>query len=95
MVWGGVAHGVKSQMTVKEGNMTAVMLRDEILRPVAVPLVQQRQLLLQQDNARPHVAIVCRNFLAKIIIVPLDWPPYSRSRFVPPHNICGTIWTTE
>ena len=56
--------------------MTAVMYRDEILRPVAVPLVQQRNLILQQDNARPHVARVCQDFLANNDIAPLAWPPY-------------------
>ena len=59
MVWGGIAHGVKSQLIIVAGNMTAVRYRDEILRPVAFPLVQQRNLILQQDNARPHVARVC------------------------------------
>ena len=47
------------------------------MRPVAVPLVQQRNLILQQDNARPHVARVCQDFLAKNNIAPLAWPPYS------------------
>ena len=56
MVWGGIAHGIKSQLIIVAGNMTAVRYRVEILRPVAVPLVQQRNLILQQDNARPHVA---------------------------------------
>ena len=56
MVSGGIAHGIKSQLIIVAGNMTAVRFRDEILRPVAVPLVQQRNLILQQDNARPHVA---------------------------------------
>ena len=59
------------------GNMTTVRYRDEILRPVAVPLVQQRNLILQQDNARPHVARVCQDFLANNNIAPLAWPPYS------------------
>ena len=77
MVWGGIAHGIKSQLIIVAGNMTAVMYRDEILRPVAVPLVQQRNLILQQDNARPHVARVCQNFLANNNIAPLAWPPYS------------------
>ena len=76
MVWGGIAHGVKSQLIVVDGNMTAVRYRDEILGPVAVPLVQ-RHLILQQDNAQPHVARVCQDFLANNNIVPLDWPPYS------------------
>ena len=35
MVWGGIAHGVKSQLIVAEGNMAAVRYMDEILRPVA------------------------------------------------------------
>ena len=39
MVWGGIAHGIKSQLIIVAGNMTALRYRDEILRPVAVPLV--------------------------------------------------------
>ena len=77
MFWGGIAHGIKSQLIIVAGNMTAVRYRDEILRPVAVPLVQQRYLILQQDNARPHVARVCQDFLANNNIAPLAWPPYS------------------
>ena len=77
MVWGGIAHGIKSQLIIVAGNMTAVRYRDEILRPVAVPLVQQRNLILQQDNARPHVARVCQDFLANNNIAPLAWLPYS------------------
>ena len=77
MVWGGIAHGITSQLIIVAGNMTAVRYRDEILRPVAVPLVQQRNLILQQDNARPHVARVCQDFLANNNIAPLAWPPYS------------------
>ena len=77
MVWGGIAHGIKSQLIIAAGNMTAVRYRDEILRPVAVPLVQQRNLILQQDNARPHVARVCQDFLANNNIAPLAWPSYS------------------
>ena len=76
MVWRGIAHGVKSQLIVLDGNMTAVRYRDEILRPVAVPLVQCH-LILQQDNARPHVSRVCQDFLANNNSIPLDWPPYS------------------
>ena len=77
MFWGGIAHGIKSQLIIVAGNMTAVRYRDEILRPVAVPLVQQRNLILQQDNARPHVARVCQDFLANSYIAPLAWPSYS------------------
>ena len=77
MVWGGIAHGIKSQLIIVAGNMTAVRYMDEILRPVAVPLVQQRNLILQQDNARPHIARVCQDFLSNNNMAPLAWPPYS------------------
>ena len=46
MVWGGIAHGIKPQLIIVAGNMTAVRYKDKILRPVAVPLVQQRNLIL-------------------------------------------------
>ena len=59
MVWGGIPYGVKSPLIVVPGNLTAVRYRDEILRPVAVPLLQQHQLTFQHDNARPHVARLC------------------------------------
>ena len=77
IVWGGISHGVNSPLIVVPGNLTAVRYRDEILRPVAVPLVQQHQIIFQHGNARPHVARVCQDFLANNNIVPLDWPPYS------------------
>ena len=64
MVWGGISHGVKSPLIVVLGNLTAVRYRDEILRLVAEPLVQQHQMIFQHDNARPHVARVCQDFLA-------------------------------
>ena len=77
MVWGGISHGVTLPLIVVPGNLTAVKYRDEILRPVAVPLVQQHQMSFQHNNAHPHVARVCQDFLANNNIVPLDWPPYS------------------
>ena len=70
MVWGGIAHGIKSQLIIVAGNMTVVRYRDEILRPVAVPLVQQRNLILQQDNSRSHVARDCQDVLANNNIGP-------------------------
>jgi transposase len=77
MVWGGIYHGLKSPLIVIADNLTDVGYRDEILRPVAVPFVQQHHLILQQDNARPHVTRVCQDFLTNHNINPLDWPLYS------------------
>jgi transposase len=77
MVWGGIAHGRKTPLVVIDGTLTAVRYRDVILQPHAVPFVRRHNLVLQQDNARPHVARVCRDFLTTNNIVPLEWPPYS------------------
>jgi transposase len=77
MVWGGISHGLKSPLIVIAGNLTGVRYGDEIIRPVAVPFVQQHHLIFQQDNPPPHVARVCQDFLANHNISPLDWPPYS------------------
>ena len=77
MVWEVISHGVKSPLIVVPGNLTAVRYREEILRPVEVPLVQRHQTTFQHDDARPHVARVCQDFLANNNIVPRDWPPYS------------------
>ena len=72
MVWGGIAHGVKAPLIVVNGNLTALRYRDQLLRPVVIPTLQQNQLTFQQDNARFHVARVCRELLADNDIVPLD-----------------------
>lgn len=77
MVWGSIAHGYKSPLVVVDGTMTAVKYRDEILAPHVVPITQQRALTFQHDNARPHVARICTEFLAQNNVDVMDWPPYS------------------
>ena len=77
MVWGGISHGVKTPLVVIQGNLTAVRYRDQVLMPHALPLVNAHNLTFQHDNARPHVARVCRDFLIQNNVQVLDWPPYS------------------
>ena len=91
MVWGGISHGVKSPLMVVPGNLTAVRYRDEILRPVAVPLVQQHQMTFQHDNARPHVARVCQDFLATTTLY--HSTGHRTVQICPQLSICGTNWT--
>jgi hypothetical protein len=50
MVWGGISHGLKSPLIVISGNLTGVRYRDEILRSVAVPFVQQPGLYRGQSS---------------------------------------------
>lgn len=77
MVWGGISYGRKTPLVVINGNMDAVKYRDSVLEPHVVPFVRRHNLTFQQDNARPHVARLCRDFLARNEVVPLEWPPYS------------------
>ena len=77
MVWGGISHGVKSPLVVLNQNLNAVRYRDQILQPHVLPLLRRHNLIFQQDNARPHVARVCRDFLTANNVQPLEWPPYS------------------
>ncbi|ROL46085.1 Transposable element Tcb1 transposase [Anabarilius grahami] len=51
--------------------------RDEILRPTVVPFIHDHHLMLQHDNARPHVARICTQFLEAENIPVLAWPAYS------------------
>ena len=77
MVWGGISHGVKTPLVVIQGNLTAVRYRDQVLMPHVLPLVNAHNFTFQHDNARPHVARVCRDFLNQNNVQVLDWPPYS------------------
>ena len=91
MVWGGISHGVKSPLIVVPGNLTAVRFRDEILRPVAVPLVQQHQMTFQHDNARPHVARVLPRLSGKQQLY--HSTGHRTVQICPQLSICGTNWT--
>ncbi len=43
--------------------LNAQRYRDEILRPIVVTFIHDHHLMLQHDNARPHVARICTQFL--------------------------------
>ncbi len=51
--------------------------RDEILRPIVVPFIHDHHLMLQHDNAQPHVARICTQFLEAENIPVLAWPAKS------------------
>ncbi|KAL0160146.1 hypothetical protein M9458_043871, partial [Cirrhinus mrigala] len=51
--------------------------RDKILRPIVVPFIHDHHLMLQHDNAWPHVARICTQFLEAENIPVLAWPAYS------------------
>ncbi len=51
--------------------------RNEIPRPIVVPFIHDHHLMLQHDNAQPHVARICKQFLKAENISVLAWPAYS------------------
>lgn len=77
MVWAGIASGYRTRVHFIEGNLNARRYRDEVLTPIVVPFIRQHDVIFQQDNARPHVARLCTQFLEAEGIQVLDWPPYS------------------
>ncbi|KAI3352369.1 hypothetical protein L3Q82_005335 [Scortum barcoo] len=77
MVWGGISLGGRTALHVlARGSLTAIRYRDEILRPLVRPYAGAvgPGFLLMQDNARPHVAGVCQQFLQDKGIDAMDWP---------------------
>ncbi len=77
MVWAGVCYGQQIQVHFIDGILNAQRYRDEILRPILVPFIHDHHLMLQHDNAWPHVARICTQFLEAENIPVLAWPAYS------------------
>ncbi|KAI3370992.1 hypothetical protein L3Q82_023645, partial [Scortum barcoo] len=80
MVWDGISLGGRTALHVlARGSLTAIRYRDEILRPLVRPYAGAvgPGFLLMQDNARPHVAGVCQQFLQDEGIDAMDWPARS------------------
>ncbi len=55
MVWAGVCYGQRTQGHFIDGILNAQRYCDEILRPIVVPFIHDHHLMLQHDNAWPHV----------------------------------------
>ena len=66
MVWAGIfLNGRTDLIVIAGGSLTGVRYRDEVLRPVVVPIARAigQNFILMQDNARAHIARVAMDFL--------------------------------
>ncbi|KAK7887171.1 hypothetical protein WMY93_026792 [Mugilogobius chulae] len=73
----GFCLGQCTRLHFINGNLNAQRYRDEILKPIVAPFVELHHVTFQQDNARPHMARICRDFLEEEDIPVLNWLPYS------------------
>ena len=76
MVWAGICHDGRTQLKIVEGTLNAVKYREDILHPIVLSFLQQRNFdhAFQHDNAKSHVARVFQDFLNQNHIRVLSWP---------------------
>ena len=88
MVWCGILGRRKTNIIVVQGNLNAQGYINQILQSEAVPFLQRHgPAILMHDNARPHVAGICRQFLNRNNVNVLPWPAVS-----PDMNPIEHIW---
>ena len=88
MVWDGIMGKGKTNLIIVQGSRNAQGNINQILQPEAVPFLQRHgPAILMYDNARPHVASICRQFLNRNNVNVLPWPAVS-----PDMNPIEHIW---
>ena len=88
MVWVGIMDRRKTNLIVMQCNLNAQGYINQILQPEAVLFLQRHgPVILMHDNASPHVARICRQFLNRNNVNVLPWPAVS-----PDMNPIEHIW---
>ena len=89
MVWRAFSLHHRTPLYHVQGNLNGLQYRDEILRPLAVPTLQQigPMAVYQDHNARPHRARVVNDFLQQSGINRMVWPVSS-----PDLNPIENLW---
>ena len=82
MVWSGINYRQRTQLYFIDGYLNAQRYGDKILRPIVETFIRHHILMFQHDNAQPHVAKICTQFLEAENIPVLPLPAYSP--YMPP-----------
>lgn len=80
MVWGGISLEARTDLvTLQGGSLNADRYIREYVEQHVVPYMPfiRENFLLMQDNARPHIARMTRQYFNDVGIQVLDWPPRS------------------
>ena len=78
VLWYGLALWAEGQQISLLCNLNAQDYINQILHPEAVPFLQRHgPAILMHDNARPHVARICRQFINRNNVNVLHWPAMS------------------
>ncbi|GBN75642.1 Transposable element Tc1 transposase [Araneus ventricosus] len=76
MVWEAISYGSRSTLVVIPRTLTANLHASLVIQPVVLPFMSSIQGgVFQQDNARPHTAVVTQHALQSVDILP--WPARS------------------
>ena len=76
MVWGALSLHHRTPLYHVQGDLNGLRYREEILRPLAVPTLQQigPMAVYQDDNARPYRARMVNDFLQQSGVNRMEWP---------------------
>lgn len=76
MVWGAISYDSRSTLVVIPNTLTANLYVSLVIQPVVLPFMNSIQGgVFQQDNARPHTAVVSQRALQSVDMLP--WPARS------------------